>query len=186
MPRLLKPDCTPAGTPAPSLDDAAAPGAGRARPRVSLKARALRLLAQREHSRSELRRKLMPHAIAACEGDAAGEPGPCLDKLLDWLEAHRYLSAERFVESRVHARSARFGQRRIVQELAQHGLRLDADTADALQRSEFERARVVWQRRFGQPADEPGEQARQARFLAARGFSSDVIRRIVRGLAERD
>lgn len=192
----------------------ASPPAGGNAPRVSLKARALRLLAQREHSRTELRRKLMPHALAAACSTAAeptrqaqapvpalgaapagpaaeadnadSAPGPCLDRLLDWLEAHGYLSSERFVESRVHARASRFGARRIVQELSQHGLKLDADTADALRRSEFDRARAVWQRRFGTASTDRAEQARQARFLAARGFSPDVIRRLVRGLADDD
>lgn len=175
----------------------AAPG------RLSLKARALKLLAQREHSRTELRRKLLPHAVAFCEAQqqastdavalsgaavpaAVDTPNQCLDKLLDWLEAHRYLSEERFVESRVHARAARFGNMRIKMELAQHGLAVDGDTAARLKASEVERARALWQRRFGGPAPDAAQRAKQMRFLAGRGFSGETIRRVVSGADEDD
>jgi len=164
-----------------------------ARPPASLKARALQWLAQREHSRLELRRKLLRAArlrdAAAAE---AGAPAPAhpaaeVDALLDWLAAHQHLSEARFVESRVHARAARFGTRRIAQELKQHGAMLDADAAERLRATEFERARALWARRFGsEAAVEPAARAKQMRFLAGRGFAADVIRRVVRGGDEDD
>ena len=89
------------------------------KPRLSLKGRGLQILSQREHSRSELRRKLLAHAKAAVlSADPPVElPSPDaaeqVEAVLDWLQAHRYLSEERFVESRVHARAARFGNLRI-------------------------------------------------------------------------
>ena len=154
-----------------------------ARPPLSLKARALQWLAQREHSRIELRRKLMRAARQRDADDAeAQDAGPEVDALLDWLVAERHLSESRFVESRLHARSARFGNRRIAQELAQHGVTLEPGAAEHLKASEFERARGVWLRKFGgRPAADVSERARQMRFLAARGFSAEVIRRVVRG-----
>lgn len=161
-------------------------------PPLSLRARALQWLSQREHSRVELRRKLLRaarqrDAKAAADGAETADPGPEVDALLDWLVAHRYLSEARFVESRVHARAARFGHRRIAQELAQHGAELDADTAGQLRATEFERARAVWLRKFGAaPAVDAAARARQMRFLAGRGFSADVIRRIVRGATDTD
>jgi regulatory protein len=105
--------------------------------------------------------------------------------LLDELEARGLLCEERFMESRVHAREARFGNRRIEAELARHGLELAPEAAEELRRTELDRARAVWARRYG--AAEPdrffdaAETARQMRFLAARGFSPDVIRRVVKG-----
>ena len=98
-----------------------------------------------------------------------------VDALLDWLEAHRYLSLERFVESRVHARLARFGNLRIRHELAQHQVALSADAARALEATELERARAVRERKFAHAPATLAERARQARFLAGRGFSPDVI-----------
>ena len=154
-----------------------------ARPPLSLKARALQWLAQREHSRIELRRKLLRAAreqARAGEGTAEDDPAAEIDALLDWLVAQRHLSEARFVESRVHAREKRFGQRRIAQELKQHGAVLDADAAQRLRASEFERARAVWARKFGaSPAGDAPARARQMRFLAGRGFDADVIRRVV-------
>jgi regulatory protein len=139
----------------------------------SLKARAIVWLSQREHSRSELAAKLK--RVAGEDEQATVEP------LLDWLIAHRYLNEQRFVESRVHARAAKFGNRRIQQELAQHGVALDAAAATQLRASEFERARAVWQRKFKEVAGDATGRAKQMRFLAARGFGSDVIRRVVKG-----
>ncbi|MFN5807468.1 MAG: recombination regulator RecX, partial [Burkholderiales bacterium] len=46
--------------------------------------------------------------------------------------------------------------------------------------SEESRARQLWERRFREVALDPKERLRQMRFLASRGFSHDVIRRIVR------
>jgi len=157
----------------------------------SLRARALQWLAQREQSRSELRRKLLPHAVAEAEVEAektaeagapaAGiDPAARVDALLDWLEAHNHLSHERFVESRVHARGSRFGNLRIRQELKQHQLTLSAEAAQALKDSELERACAVLARKFAQPPSNPAERAKQARFLAGRGFSPEVIARALR------
>jgi regulatory protein len=157
------------------------------KPQRSLRARALQWLAQREQSRSELRRKLLPHAVAEAEAAAdAGAPAAELapsarvDALLDWLEAHNHLSHERFVESRVHARAARFGNLRIRQELKQHQLILSADAAQALKDSELERACAVLARKFAHPPANQAERAKQGRFLAGRGFSPEVIARALR------
>lgn len=157
------------------------------KPRLSLKGRGLQILSQREHSRSELRRKLLVHARAAQaedEPESAPEPIEEVEAVLDWLHANRYLSEERFVESRVHARASRFGNLRIRQELAQHGVALTPDAAQQLKDSEAARAREVWSRKFGQVAADAAERARQVRFLAGRGFSSEVIRRVVQGTGD--
>ena len=50
--------------------------------------------------------------------------------------------------------------------------------------SGFQRASEVWRRRYGEVAADASERARQMRFLASRGFSGDVIRRIVAGRDE--
>ncbi len=172
----------------------------KARAPRSLKGRALQWLAQREHSRAEMQRKLLPHARALVAQAAAGAgadvieaPAPgdvmaCVTEVLDWLEAHNYLSQQRFAESRVHARAARHGNLRIQQELAQHGIALDAEAAQALKGSEFERAQEVWRRKFTAPAADAAARARQARFLSQRGFSAETVRRVLRqsGVAGED
>ena len=143
--------------------------------RLSLKARALRLLAQREHSRPELETKLARHV----------QEGEDLPALLDELEARGFISAERVAESVVHLRAPRFGARRVAQELRAKGLDEDLirTAAAGLAATELARARAVWRQRFGSapPSETPQERARQMRFLAARGFAADVVRRVVRG-----
>jgi len=157
----------------------------------SLKARALQWLAQREHSRVELRRKLLRLVRQRTVADAAGadpaaggavEALADVDALLDWLTDKRYLSNARFVESRVNARVARYGNVRIRQELKLHGAALDSAAIERLNGSELARAQAVWARKYGdKPTEAAAERSRQMRFLAGRGFSADVIRRVVRG-----
>ncbi|MGV8825708.1 regulatory protein RecX [Methylibium petroleiphilum] len=168
-----------------------------ARLALSLKAKALTYLAQREHSRIELRRKLLSHVDRQRRADAssplsASAPVPALpaaqeiDELLDWLTEKDLLSADRFVETRVSAREGRFGNLRIHRELAQHGMALDAETAQQLKDSELARARAVWAKRFGTPAVDAADRARQMRFLSARGFSSETVGRVVRSAGLED
>ena len=162
-----------------------------ARPQTrSLKARALQWLAQREQSRVELRRKLLRQARAesagAADPDETGEAHEehaveQVDAVLDWLESNGYLSAERFVESRVNARVARYGNLRIRQELQQHQLGVSSELAQTLGASELDRARAVRARRFPEPPRDAAERARQARFLIGRGFSSDAVRAALLG-----
>jgi regulatory protein len=160
----------------------------RKRQPLSLKGRALALLAQREQSASELRRKLLRHArtTAAAAADESDAPADGLraqaevDDVLGWLREHGYLSEERFVESRIHVRAPRYGNLRIRQELAQHGVALSGDAAQALRDSEMQRAADVWQRKFGAPPADAAAKARHARFLAQRGFSPEVVARLMR------
>ncbi len=114
----------------------------------------------------------------------ADDPEAAVDQLLDWLAANNYLSEARFVESRVNARSRKQGALRIKLELSRHGLSLEPEQAAVLRETEFARAQALWQRKFGEPAAEPRLRARQARFLAARGFAADVVRRVVGGEEE--
>jgi regulatory protein len=154
---------------------------------LSLRARALGWLAQREHSRLELRRKLLRvlQKEQARQGDEDADPPDAaaeVDALLDELAAAGHLSEARFIESRVYTRASRLGTQRIRLELAQHGLALDAEQQAQLRASELDRARLVWRKRFGGqgPAD-AADWARQSRFLAARGFGADVVRQLLRG-----
>ena len=173
---------------------------GRASQPLSLKARAIALLAQREHSAMELRRKLLriarnrqAQATEAAEGarddvpeedDSVG-PHVEVDAVLDWLKANGYLDESRFVESRIHVRAQRFGQRRIEQELAQHGLALDAEQRSTLTAGELDRACELLRRKFGDgPAIDAAALAKRLRFLIGRGFGSDLARRAVRRIAE--
>ena len=190
----------------PSRDSDEPRAPRRAKARLSLKMRAIGFLSRREHSRQELRTKLLDALRKRDREDAAldapppppdaalsnppdddlqvTDPEAAVDQLLDWLTANKYLDETRFVESRVNDRSRKQGTLRIKLELSRHGLALDPDQAAALRETEFARAQALWQRKFGTLAADARERGKQARFLVARGFASDVVRRIVGGLDE--
>lgn len=139
----------------------------------SLKGRALRLLAQREHSRAELQRKLAAHE------ETPGE----LAQALDELQAKGFIDEQRVIESVVYRRAARLGASRVRQELQAKGLPAEAvaQAVDALRGTETDRAREVWRKKFGRAPADLAERAKQMRFLAARGFGGEAIRRVVAG-----
>ena len=137
----------------------------------SLKGRALRLLAGREHSRKELERKLAQHET---------EPGQ-LQAALDELQAKGFIDEQRVVDSLVHRRAGRLGAARIRQELQAKGVDTErvAAAVAGLRATELERARDVWRRKFGVVPADAAQRAKQARFLIARGFSAESVRRVL-------
>lgn len=148
---------------------------------LSVKGRALRYLAQREHSRAELERKLARFVEDTDEAPAAEQ----IARALDELAAKGLLSEARVAESVLAGQGRRFGARRLKQTMQAKGLapELVASTLQQARSTELERARDVWQRKFGALAPDAAGRAKQMRFLAARGFEGDVIRRVVTGNA---
>lgn len=142
----------------------------------SLKGRALRLLSGREYSRLELERKLAQYEEA---------PGS-LATALDDLQAKGFISEQRVLESVVNRRADKLGAARIKHELQDKGLDPQAvnDAVSALRDSELARASEVWRKKFGVAALDTKERARQARFLASRGFGGDTIMRVISGRDE--
>lgn len=143
----------------------------------ALRERALRLLARRDHTRLELARKLA----------GVGDSTKPVDVLLDELAAQGLLSDERYVLARLHNRSKVLGNARLANELRAKGV------ADELVRAalsstedEFVRARRIWQRKFGEFPTTAAQYAKQARFLAARGFAGETIRRVLNSTLEND
>lgn len=139
---------------------------------LSLKGRALRCLSGREHSRSELEKKLAKFEE---------EPGE-LKRVLDELEAKDFISETRVVESVLHQKAPRMGAARIRQELQQKGVDPEAiaEAVSGLRDTEYARASEVWRRRFDALPQDPKEHARQARFLMSRGFSGAVVGKLLR------
>ena len=127
-----------------------------------LKARALRYLVRREHSRDELARKLSPYA----------ESPELLEGTLNWLESTKKLSNQRFAEARVHQLARKFGAAKIRQDLKAKGV----DDYPVSAAGDVERARQILARKYREPATTREEHAKRARFLQGRGFSYDTIR----------
>jgi regulatory protein len=133
---------------------------------AQLKARALRFLVRREHSRAELARKLVPHA----ESPAA------IEAVLDLLVEKKQLSDARFASERARVLSRKYGAAKIRQDLKEHGVG-DELVARVSDEGELERARAILGRKYRSPCTSREETARRARFLQSRGFGYDVIRR---------
>ncbi len=139
----------------------------------ALRARALALVARREMSRAELRKKLEPLAESIAE----------LDSLLDELAQSRLQSDSRYAEALVHTRARRFGAARIATELRDKGVAPELAEAAmaALPGDEESRALAIWRRKFPAPGTSREERAKQGRFLMGRGFTADLVWRIVGG-----
>jgi len=137
---------------------------------LSLKGRALRLLARREHSRGELEHKLEPFEDTPEQ----------LARTLDELQAKGFINDQRVADSVLHQRAAKLGSLRIRLELQNKGLKpeLVRSALESLHGTELERARAVWRKKFDSQPTDAAQRARQSRFLAARGFSADVVRRV--------
>jgi regulatory protein len=139
----------------------------------SLRERALRFLAAREHSRTELKRKLAPHAESAEQ----------LEALLEELVGKQQQSDARFAEARSHVLSRKFGASRIAHDLRSKGVS-DEEAAlavDAARATDLERAREVYSRKFRTPPASREDRAKRMRFLQSRGFSFDVIKQVLNG-----
>jgi len=143
-----------------------------AKMQMSLKARALKYLSAREHSRMELARKLSRYAQADDD----------VESLLDTLEAAKLLSNARFSESLIHRRATRFGNGRILSELQSHGIDGEslAEIKVSLSQDEAARAYEVWRKKFRHPPADAAERAKQMRFLQQRGFSIEAIQKALR------
>jgi len=143
---------------------------------AGLRERAVRLLARREYTRRELARRLAAHA---------GDPAE-VERVLDELQARGWLSEARATEQLIHARSARYGVRRIAHDLRERGVSEETVAAalPQLKAGEFARAQAVWRRKFRAPPGNATERARQVRFLQGRGFDLEVALRVIEGDGE--
>jgi len=132
---------------------------------VELRARALRLLARREHTRTELERKLAPHA----------ESSEAVHGLVSRLKEKNQLSEERFAEERARVLSRKYGAARIRQDLKAKGVSAELISRFSSSDGEMQKAKEILERKYRTPAATREEKAKRMRFLQSRGFSSEII-----------
>lgn len=132
----------------------------------SLKARALDLLARREYSRLELKRRLAPHAESEDE----------IDSLLAELSERQWQSDERYAEAFIHSKSRSRGRLRLQQELAAKGVDESLVRANLPDRdTELANALAVLHKKFPAPPQDFQEKQKQIRFMLYRGFEMDIV-----------
>ncbi|GAB6050124.1 hypothetical protein JCM16106_09690 [Hydrogenophilus islandicus] len=135
---------------------------------------ALRLLSRREATRAELMAALVRRGFAPEE----------VARVVARAESLGFISDARAATTHARRLAERQGNHAIVHRLAARGVGDEAIT-EALRAAEEElgdeasRAALVWQKKFSAPPTTPKEWQRQARFLAARGFSWETIRRLL-------
>ncbi len=132
----------------------------------------MRFLARREHSREELRRKLLPKV-------AEGED---LEAVLDDLAHRGWLSDARFAEQAARAKAGRYGPLKLAHYLRSRGVDDESIAAGIHAAGEdgATQLETVWKSRFrALPADER-QRARQVRFLQGRGFALEEILRFLK------
>jgi regulatory protein len=129
----------------------------------------MRLLARREHSREELKRKLALHA----------EEGDDLDSLLEELAKTGWLSDARYAEIAIRSKARRYGPVKLAHVLRAKGLDDDAIAAGfrAAGDEGDSNLEAVWKSRFRAPPSSERERSRQVRFLQGRGFRLEEILR---------
>ena len=154
----------------------AADGSASAEAQRSTREHAIRLLARREHSRREICGKLA----------GRGHAPEVVEIVVDALVEQGLQSDARFVEMFVRSGLARrhgplkiragLRARGVDNELVEAALGSVADWVSV--------ARQALRKRFGEePARGRSEWGRRARFLAGRGFSSDVVARVLGDMA---
>ena len=141
---------------------------------ASLRAQAIRWLARREHSRSELEQKLLARGWEKSE----------VREALDELTALGYLSDARYAHALTAQKAGRYSRRGIVAELKSKGVG-SREIEDALAQASLDdeaALTALWQRRYGRAPVNERDKARQVRFLQSRGFALSAILKLLRRL----
>jgi len=131
--------------------------------------KAIDLLSRREHSRLELKRKLIQRDFPLEE----------INITLDQLTKKNFQSDERFTESYVRYRKeAGFGPLKITAELIERGISdaLISAVIDLNANEWREQMITLWKRKF---SDAMKDKSKQFRFLLSRGFSTEMINKLL-------
>ena len=137
--------------------------------------RALNVLSYRARTKGELRERLL----------RAGYAGETVDEVVARLEELGYLDDEEFARDLARAQARKYGPRRIFGDLRQAGVEeeiaREVVEEEFSERSEFETALKIAQRRYNMEGENPGAQARRVYgFLMRRGYSADVCAEVAR------
>lgn len=144
----------------------------------AVRSKAIQLLARREHSRTELIRKLQQR----------GFDNELIMSVTEQLISNGLLSDVRFAELFVRSRmGAGYGSQRIAEELRQRGISR-TEIQFALQSNAQADWKTMlghaWRKKFAHPPRTSKEQAQQLRYLLYRGFTSEQVSAFMRQLKE--
>ncbi|WP_431001617.1 recombination regulator RecX [Klebsiella pneumoniae] len=150
--------------------------------------RAIRILAMRDHSEQELRRKLVAPVMSKNGPEALDATPDELEQVVAWCIENRYLDDNRFVGQFIASRSRKgYGPARIRQELSQKGIARQV-VDQAMRKCDIDwvsLAREQAQRKYGEPLPSAfTEKVKVQRFLHYRGYLMEDIQEIWRNFAD--
>ena len=150
--------------------------------------RAIRILAMRDHSEQELRRKLVAPVMSKNGPEALDATPDELEQVVAWCIENRYLDDNRFVGQFIASRSRKgYGPARIRQELSQKGIARQV-VDQAMRECDIDwvsLAREQAQRKYGEPLPSAfTEKVKVQRFLLDRGYLMEDIQEIWRNFAD--
>ena len=150
--------------------------------------RAIRILAMRDHSEQELRRKLAAPVMSKNGPEALDVTPEELEQVVAWCIENRYLDDNRFVGQFIASRSRKgYGPARIRQELSQKGIARQA-VEQAMRECDIDwvsLARAQAQRKYGEPLPSAfAQKVKIQRFLLYRGYLMEDIQEIWRNFAD--
>ena len=131
------------------------------------------MLSRRDVSRTEFIAKLITAGYEKIEVDGAA----------DWCHAQGFLNESRYVEGAARRLSAKYGVSRVTHTLRSKGVTEEAiaGIVPDLKENELAQARAIWTRKFREPPVDANAKSKQIRYLQSRGFSFEVIKRVIRG-----
>ena len=146
--------------------------------------RAVRILAMRDHSEQELRRKLAAPVMGKKEPEEIDATPEDYDKVIAWCIESRYLDDDRFVQQFIASRSRKgYGPARVRQELGQKGISREA-IERAMRECEIDWAQLARDqaiRKYGEPLPvDFAKKVKVQRFLLYRGYLMEDIQAIWR------
>lgn len=150
--------------------------------------RAIRILAMRDHSEQELRRKLAAPVMSKNGPETLDVTPEEVDKVVEWCIDNRYLDDVRFVSQFIASRSRKgYGPARVCQELKQKGISRET-IESSMRECEIDWALLAKeqaQRKYGEPLPTAfAEKVKIQRFLLYRGYLMEDIQEIWRNFAD--
>ena len=153
-----------------------------------LRDRAMRILAMRDHSEQEFRRKLTAPVMGKNGPEALEATPEEIELVVTWCLEQHFLDDARFVHQFIASRARKgYGPARIRQELNQKGIAREV-SENALRECEIdwgENARACALRKYGDPLPTDfASKVKLQRFLLYRGFLQEDIQEIWRNFTD--
>ncbi|MBW0454330.1 MAG: RecX family transcriptional regulator [Candidatus Kinetoplastibacterium crithidii] len=131
---------------------------------------AIKFLSKRDYSCDELSKKL----LSFCEDQSE------IDYTIALLKEKKFLSDELFSERLVAKYISNYGSKFIFLKMKSYGLDIELIEKNIfeIKKTDFDRAVSIYEKKFG-CSNQNVSYSKKARFLASRGFPSDIVYKVL-------